>query len=82
MQVKVITPEKNVYQGEVSQAKLPGTSGSFEILRGHVALISTLGKGEIQLNTAKEGKKTFQIDGGVIEVLNDNITVLVEKVIA
>jgi F-type H+-transporting ATPase subunit epsilon len=82
MQIKLITPDKNVYEGEVSQAKFPGTSGGFEILKGHVALISTLGKGEIFLNTVKDGKKTFSVDGGVVEVLNDNITVLVEKVIA
>ncbi len=82
MQIKVITPDKQVFEGEISQAKFPGTTGGFEILKGHAPLISTLGRGEIFLNTLKDGKKTFQVDGGVVEVLNDTIMVLVEKVVA
>jgi F-type H+-transporting ATPase subunit epsilon len=82
MQIKVITPDKHIFDGEISQAKFPGVSGGFEILKGHAPLISTLGRGEVFLNTAKEGKKIIQIDGGVVEVINDNITVLVEKVLA
>ena len=82
MQIKVITPDKHIYEGEISQAKFPGTSGGFEILKGHAPLISTLGAGEIFINTTKEGKKTFKVDGGVVEVLNDNIKVLVETILA
>lgn len=82
MQIKVITPDKQIFEGEISQAKFPGTTGGFEILKSHAPLISTLGRGEILLTTIKEGKKTFQIDGGVVEVLQDNIIVLVEKIIA
>jgi F-type H+-transporting ATPase subunit epsilon len=81
MIVKVITPDKHIYEGEVSQVKLPGSIGAFEILRGHAPLISTLGKGQVFLNTLKDGKKEYQIDGGVVEVLQDNITVLVETVL-
>jgi len=82
MQIKVITPEKHVYEGEISQAKFPGTTGGFEILKGHAPLISTLGKGEIFLNTVKEGKMTFKVEGGVVEVMQDNIKVLVETIFA
>ena len=82
MQIKVITPDKHIYEGEISQAKFPGTSGGFEILKGHAPLISTLGAGEIFINATKEGRKTFKVDGGVVEVLNDNIKVLVETILA
>jgi F-type H+-transporting ATPase subunit epsilon len=81
MNVKVITPDKHIYEGEITQAKFPGSLGGFEILRGHAPLISTLGKGVIFLNTTKDGKKEYQVEGGVVEVLHDNITVLVETIL-
>ena len=81
MFVKVITPDKEIFQGEVSQAKFPGASGSFEVLNNHAALISILSKGEMSLNTAEQGMKLFTIDGGVVEVLNNNVTVLIESIV-
>ncbi len=80
MQIKVITPDKHIYEGEISQAKFPGTTGGFEVLKGHAPLISTLGKGDITINTTKDGRKVFHVDGGVVEILKDNIVVLVESI--
>ncbi len=82
MHVKVITPDQEVYEGEVSQAKFPGSSGRFEVLKDHAPLISTLDQGEILLNTTSEGTKTFNVEGGVVEILNNQITVLVESILS
>ncbi len=79
MFVKIITPDKNIFEGEVSSAKFPGASGSFEVLKDHAAIISLLEAGDVRLKTT-EGEKNFVVDGGVVEVLNNNITVLVETV--
>ncbi len=78
MFVKVITPDQEVFEGEVSQAKFPGTSGEFEVLNNHAALISTLNKGKMMLNTASEGQKEYMIEGGVVEILDNQISVLIE----
>ncbi|MGB0881519.1 MAG: hypothetical protein ACPGSO_01105, partial [Vicingaceae bacterium] len=32
MQLEIITPEKNLYQGEVESVNLPGSDGSFGLL--------------------------------------------------
>ena len=82
MEIKIITPDQEVFEGEVTQAKFPGSSGGFEVLKDHAPLISTLGTGDIELNVIDEGKKTFQVEGGVVEILNNNITVLVETIVA
>ncbi|MDX2305210.1 MAG: F0F1 ATP synthase subunit epsilon [Microscillaceae bacterium] len=79
--MKIITPDQEVFEGEVSQAKFPGNSGGFEVLKDHAPLISTLGQGDIVLNVIDQGKKQFKIDGGVVEVLNNNIIVLVENIV-
>jgi F-type H+-transporting ATPase subunit epsilon len=82
MNIKVITPDAPVFEGEASQVKFPGVKGGFEVLKDHAPLISTLGKGTLEISTTTEGIKRYQIDGGVVEVLKNNINVLVETVIS
>ncbi len=81
MYLEIITPDKKVFEGEVSSAQFPGTNGSFEVLKGHAPLISTLENGPVKLITTK-GLQVFQVEGGVVEVLRDNIIVLAEAVVA
>jgi len=80
MYLELITPDKKVFEGEVSSAALPGTLGSFEVLNSHAPIISSLAKGAVKLKT-KDGLKTYQIDGGVVEVLDNKLVVLAEKVL-
>ena len=53
MKLEIITPEKELFAGEVSSVKFPGTNGGFEILNNHAPIISTLSKGEIKVITTK-----------------------------
>ena len=76
MNLQIITPDKKVFSGEVDIVTLPGTDGSFQILKDHAPIVSTLGKG-----TLAADKQEFIIDGGVVEVLNNNILVLAEAVL-
>lgn len=79
MRLEIITPDKNVFEGEVESAKFPGSSGSFQVLKDHAPLISSLEKGTMSYRTAS-GEFEVEIDGGVVEVLNNKITVLAESV--
>ncbi len=77
MDIKVLTPDKEIFKGDATQVKLPGADGGMEILKDHAPLISTLGNGVLSINT-NNGTKNFTVDGGVIEVVNNKITILVE----
>ena len=78
MLIEIITPDKEIYSGEVELIKVPGTKGSFEVLNNHAPIISTLEKGAIKI-IDKAGKESFfEINSGVIEVQNNKISVLVE----
>lgn len=79
MQLEILTPDKKVYEGEVNSVSLPGTLGSFEVLNHHAPLISTLQDGKL---TVRGGGKEeiFMIQGGVVEVLNNVVTVLAEGI--
>ncbi len=78
MHLTIITPDKQVFSGEVEIATFPGSDGSFQVLKDHAPLVSSLGKGEISYRT-KGTTASVQVDGGVVEVLNNNISVLAEK---
>lgn len=79
MQLDILTPDQKVFSGEVNSVNLPGTSGNFEVLVGHAPIISTLEKGLIKIRSGA-GEQSIMVDGGVVEVLNNKIIVLAEKV--
>lgn len=82
MFLQIITPDKKVFEGEVESATFPGTKGSFQVLTNHAPLISTLAQGNITYVSKAEGRRTLGVDGGVVEVLNNKISVLVERLLS
>jgi F-type H+-transporting ATPase subunit epsilon len=80
MYLEIITPEKEVFKGSVHSATFPGADGAFQVLTDHAPIISALAKGVLSYKLDKQ-QVSMHIEGGVVEVLNNNINVLVEKVI-
>ncbi|MCH7397537.1 ATP synthase F1 subunit epsilon [Belliella sp. DSM 107340] len=80
MQLEIVTPDKKVFQGEVSEASFPGANGAFQVLKNHAPLVSALAKGTVSFTT-KDGKQSMIVDGGVVEVKDNNIVLLAEKVL-
>jgi len=80
MQLEIVTPDKKIFQGEVSEVTFPGASGSFQVLNNHAAIVSTLAKGTVSFTT-KEGKQSILVDGGVVEIKDNTIVLLAEKVL-
>ena len=78
MLLEIIAPDKNLYSGEVDMVQVPGSKGSFQILRNHAPIISTLEQGQIRIVDQKGGTTLFDVDGGVIEAKNNKIIVLAE----
>jgi F-type H+-transporting ATPase subunit epsilon len=79
MFLEIITPSKKIYSGEVTLVQLPGTKGSFAVLKNHAPLISTLEAGKIKVVEKGDQVSFFEIDGGVVEVKHNKIIVLTES---
>ena len=77
MFIEIITPVQQLYKGEVKLVQLPGKKSSFELLKNHAHIISTLRKGTLRLVDMDGVEKTFPIEEGVIENRNNNIVILV-----
>jgi len=79
MRLEIITPDTTLFSGEnVDLVQLPGIDGSFEVLDHHAPLISVLKKGSVKVLIKGDNPKYFEINGGVIEVLNDKVLILAE----
>ena len=89
MNLSIVSPEALLFKGEVESVTLPGTSGYFQILNNHTPLVSTLAAGEViiqgEINLDEINKKKFEykegytylnIISGVVEVLNNKVTIL------
>jgi F-type H+-transporting ATPase subunit epsilon len=92
MNIKILTPEFVVFDGEVDSVLLPGNNGNFQILKSHAAIVSSLVNGKIKLYTnaianenyakffTKENEKnsvfSYPINSGVIEFNNDKGIIL------
>jgi F-type H+-transporting ATPase subunit epsilon len=80
MNLTVLTPEKEIYQGQITSVKVPGISGQFEILNNHAPIVAALGQGDVRIIDAKGEKKIFSIKKGFIEVLKNEVSLLVQGV--
>ncbi len=66
-----------IFEGEADLVQLPGSDGLFEILKNHAPLIASLGQGKVKVGNNNE-YQYFEINGGVAEVLNNEVLVLAE----
>ena len=55
MNIKILTPEYVVFDGEVESVLLPGKSGQFQIFKNHAAIVSALVNGKVKIYTDKVG---------------------------
>ena len=78
MNLVVLTPEKEIFAGSIKSVQVPGTTGRFEILKGHAAIVSSLRDGNISITDSKGLKINYSIEKGFIEVLNNEVSLLVQ----
>ena len=77
LRLKIVSPEKVIYDGEVESVKGPGTQGAFEILNNHAPIISSLGDGKVEF-TASQGSRSIDVRGGFVEVKKNEVCLCVE----
>ncbi len=53
LHLNIVSPEKELLNGEVESVTLPGTMGSFSILPQHAPIVCMVGNGEIDLRNGR-----------------------------
>ena len=77
LKVSVISPEAVLFEGETDSVVAPAYDGEVGILTGHAPLMALLGDGQLRLGVS--GGHRFNVSGGFMQVLNNQVRVVTEK---
>jgi F-type H+-transporting ATPase subunit epsilon len=80
MKIEIITPDKKIFEGEIISVRVPGKKGSFQVLKDHAPIISTLENGSVRMVGLENNEIVYEISGGVIEVKANKIIILADSV--
>ena len=78
LNLRIVSPEKVVYDGRVMRVVVPGTLGEFEILENHAPIISSLEKGLVTYQPYEGKNEILDILGGFVEGQKNEIRMCVE----
>jgi F-type H+-transporting ATPase subunit epsilon len=79
MKIEIITPDRKVFEGDIKSVRVPGKKGSFQVLKDHAPIVSTLESGNVIIVDEAGNEKIVEIDGGVIEVKANRIILLADS---
>lgn len=74
--IRVVAPDKTVWDSEAEEVILPSTTGQLGILTGHAPLLSALDIGVMRVRPGKDWV-AIALMGGFAEVENNEVTILV-----
>ena len=77
LKIRIIAPDRLVFEGEVESVTLPGTMGRFTVLNNHAPIISSLEKGTIAYKDTN-GITEVVVESGFAEVRDNTLSICVE----
>lgn len=78
LQFSLVSPEAELFSGEVDQVDVPGTEGDFGVFASHAPFMAAIRTGSITV--FDDGKETrYMIQGGFADVTPDGLTILAEQ---
>lgn len=92
MYLEIVSPEASLVSGNVESVTVPGVEGEFQMLHGHAAIVSLLGKGKVKFKgnakiaeghesnftQEEDGSWVLQINSGTVEMKENRVIVLVD----
>ena len=77
----IISAESKIFEGEVENVLVPGMIGDFLVLSNHAPCISSVRPGFLEFAEGTSKKQRYFVSGGIIEVINNTVSVLVDSAI-
>jgi F-type H+-transporting ATPase subunit epsilon len=78
--VSVISPEAVLFEGQAESVVAPAFDGELGILTGHAPMMTLLGQG--MLRVGGDGGRRFKIEGGFLQVVDNQVRVVTERAVA
>ncbi len=80
MTLTILSPESEIFSGAVKSVKVPGSLGYFQLLENHAPIVSSLGKGDVTVVQDNGQTMTLSVEGGFVEMLNNEVSLLISGV--
>ena len=73
----LVSPERELFTGQVDQVDAPGSEGDFGVLAGHAPFMTALKEGPVRVHN--DGQvTTYEVRGGFADVTPEGLTILAE----
>lgn len=82
LKVSVISPERVLFEGDAESVVAPAFDGEVGILSQHAPMMTLLGVGELRLSGGSGNGQRFRIEGGFLQVVDDQVRVVTERATA
>jgi F-type H+-transporting ATPase subunit epsilon len=82
LRVRLVTPERTLFESDATAVELPSKTGYFEVLYGHAPLMAELGAGDVRIHqgagieSSSPESTRYNVNWGFVEVLGDRVTIL------
>ncbi len=80
MELVVLTPEEQYFNGKIKAITVPGKAGEFEVLENHAPLVSAIGEGNVKIVKSDGETLVFNVNRGFLEVINNDLALLVNEI--
>ncbi len=77
--LRVLAPDKSVFDDTVEEVILPSTTGLLGILPGHISMVTAIDIGVLKVRGSNGNWDSIALMGGFAEVESDDVTVLVNS---
>lgn len=78
LNLKIVSPEGILFQGQVDCVTVPGVMGEFQILTDHAPIISSLNEGDVSFKVNGGETTTKTIKSGFVEVEKNEVCLCIE----
>jgi F-type H+-transporting ATPase subunit epsilon len=77
LHVRLVSPERVLFETTADAVELPAKNGYMEVLYGHAPLLAELGAGDVRLHGGQDvTEQIYNVSWGFVEVLPDRVTIL------
>ena len=81
-ELTIISAESKLFEGKVENILVPGMVGDFLVLQNHAPCISSIRPGFLEFSEGTSDKQRYFVSGGIIEVINNMVSVLVDSAVS
>ncbi len=76
----LVSPERELFSGEVDQVDAPGAEGDFGVFANHAPFMTALKSGPVRVH-ADGQVRTYEVEGGFADVTPAGLTILAERAV-